>query len=65
MKAQVLDDKDKERSDGEKPTLESPRECKQLLKTMILGVKTVVWSVSNSRMAVARELRHDFTPQRK
>ena len=28
------------------------KEVKQMLKTMILGVKTVVWSVSNSRMTV-------------
>ena len=51
---------DKEASgEGEKSVIESPRECKQLLKTMILGVKTVVWSVSNSRMAIARESRRD------
>jgi hypothetical protein len=35
-----------------KSASDSTRECKQLLKTMILGVKTVVWSVSNSRMQV-------------
>jgi len=38
----------------EKAVSESPRDCKQLLKTMILGVKTVVWSVSNSRMAITQ-----------
>ena len=32
-------------SDSTKSAADSTRECKQLLKTMILGVKTVVWSV--------------------
>jgi transformation/transcription domain-associated protein len=36
---------------------DSIRECKQLLKTMILGVKTVVWSVSNSRAPVLQPHR--------
>ena len=37
---------------GDKSAADTTRECKQLLKTMILGVKTVVWSVSHSRAPV-------------
>ena len=37
---------------ADKKTGTETKEVKQMLKTMILGVKTVVWSVSNSRMTV-------------
>ena len=48
----------KSSSGSEKSAAETSREAKQLLKTMILGVKTVVWSVSNSRMSLPPPAGH-------